>query len=1113
MNQKSFKLLLVCLMAIWPMSKNTAQQLGGTTADAKMLSGGKSPGGMGSLYSANLYDGSANINIPIYQYSAEEGDYGISLSYNTKGVKVQEIASAAGLHWQINAGGGIQRVVKDLPDEINVQADSMAEAFIDELNDTMVRVNPYHLLKGKYVTYSEPSSTSGDATIYRDKECDDYVVSVGDLNVTFNLGVNGTIFTHPHRNIKVEVLLDGNTGINFNNSYVGSSETTLLLGFRITDEKGNRYIFERSDYEAKDVDDIHGQSVTIASYYLTRTWAIKKIILSNGSEIVYNYTDVLLNGFYTGKNWSLKEGYKRSDHPLSVNEPSQGVPKGKMLSSIQYPNGVIAYFNYDANKRADHPKGALKEIRVTAPSTCLSYQLKQSFFYKAPELSKTYAQGINTTNDSARLRLDSVILVSCDGSKQEPYYSFEYDAMPLPEKFNCSQDFFGYYNGKTHIPYTSDPGNKPTTIPYHEEWIPYNPNNVHHWYGMDKTSDISKMRACILTKLKNAYGGEVTLYYGAHQMDANALTNLPAESTGFYGKDADDGLRLDSIREWDKFHPENSLVTTYQYSGGKRFLTGGYFHYPGMIDYNTQNPIQIIYTGNYVTPHQLVKGSNHGYSNVSVTTKTGEGAQLSRTDYTFTNFSAASYLVLSGSKHYYEFPYTDKLYIKEWELGLPLTVTQYDDNNLVTLKTVNEFEYKPDTVSAIGNVENEKISKVNYNKNEGFFLLMKDFTDVYHPYTGRALLKKTKTYKYISNNAFVLDSVLYNYDGRNNLVDIITCNSKGERTKTVSIYNYNITSNNLQPIFAMTAAGLEKIIGSERWKLGTTTQADKLLSAHINTYTYQDYKLRNKSLYNLNISTPILYGDYTGYYGGPNVPPLYQNFHTAFAGNAVNYYLKTSEVLQSDAIGNPMETYLPEMAQYKSMIWDITTGQKMAEANCRYQDIGYTGFESANTGNFTYSGTAVSQVTDPMGGGNAFYLGGGNTVTRGNFTAGKEYIISFWATHFSSVPVCTFNGSPLTLTPGPEKGNWTYYQAKFNAGNSSQLLSISSASNAYLDEVRLFPVNSLMQSWNYSPILGVTSSTDATGRITYFEYDKLGRQAVVRDQEGNVLSKTEYSVQ
>ena len=68
-------------------------------------------------YGVDHYTGRANVSIPIYEIKLSDFTLPISLSYNTGGHRVEEIATWVGLGWSLNAGGMISRQVRGLPDD------------------------------------------------------------------------------------------------------------------------------------------------------------------------------------------------------------------------------------------------------------------------------------------------------------------------------------------------------------------------------------------------------------------------------------------------------------------------------------------------------------------------------------------------------------------------------------------------------------------------------------------------------------------------------------------------------------------------------------------------------------------------------------------------------------------------------------------------------------------------------------------------------------------------------------------------------------------------------------------------------------------------------------
>lgn len=1131
MNPKYLKALLAfCLLLCWKYGY--PQTMNGTGTDPKLSAASAADGtSLSGLSSPNLYDGSTNINIPIFQYVSPDGDnLGVSLSYNTKGIKADQLASVVGLGFNLSTGGSIVRLVKDLPDEFYMVLYPDLSAWDGGYVD-------YSKMRGRYNVSFETPTEAAQTDVYRDHESDDFMVSAGSLSFTFNIGKTGLFFTNPDRRAKIEILYDG-TPV----ALPYPADLNSKMSFRITDEKGTQYYFKDAGIENRVMNSLTANAS--GSYYMFHyncitNWLLDKVVASNGATVQYTY--ITTPDFSFG-GYSSFSGSEQVGNSTNVGAPIAPSRQSRLISKITYPNNTTVDFFYDENPsylRCDIGPKALQKVKVSSGSNCLYYLFDQAYFvagtngntifehpYGSPcmNLRDTSMNIIIPSEKSYALKLKGVRIQSCDGTITEPYYSFDYDATPIGIR-GSGMDYFGYYNGKL----ASGSGNgmmQHVSIPLHQSLSGVT-------YGMDKTPDINYMKAGILTKVKNAYGGELVFEYGAHNtsMISNPLYDILTfpnpGATGFLGENADDGLCLTSVTEKEAYHTGNFQKTTFTYENGQRFLIGGFFYAPTELNNATDmTAYKRSYNTTYVTSHQLVNGSNHGYGKVTMTTRDNNNNQLSKREMTFTNLKDATsnnqprYLLLGSSKNYFDFPYADKQYIKDWEMGLPLTITEYDQNNRIVKKVENIYDFsRIDTTSSqTKQVINQKLTKLEYrnapiiNPDWGpDHLIVRDirtFTDDYRPYRGIALLTKSKTYTYQSDVAYTLDSATYTYDSRNNPWEIVTNNSDGTFMKTINYYNYSVSSPT-GTILAMNNAGLEKQVRSERWIMNGAS-LDKVVDATLNAYNYNSGKLTLKNMYALQGTAPISSASYS------------VNMNTAFSGGAINNFQKASEVILADVQGNPLESKILDQDIYKAMIWDTTPGQKRAEVmGARYNDIAYCSFDDNETdgqlliekGNVGYNLTSVTGTSFAGQGGYRLQQGATNITGAKLLTAGKSYTLSFWC----------LGGTPLVMigniavpysVPLATVGNWNYFELLIIPSAAANFKIMPPASGTvYIDEIRLFPTGTMMQSWTYEPLFGVSSTTDARGTTVFYEYDKLGRQTIVRDQQKNILSKTKTVVQ
>ncbi|MEZ2442772.1 hypothetical protein AB6805_13705 [Chitinophaga sp. RCC_12] len=1074
-------------------------QPGAPTADAKFVPSitGKNSS-IGNIYSPNLFDGSANINIPIYQFSNNHGSFGVSFSYNTKGVKVDEIAGKAGLHWTINAGGGISRVMRDLPDELN-QVHQLPASPNGTIMTSVGRWGLYNM-------------TSIPGNIQADGENDDFIVSVGGLNFTFKIGKDGYVFTHPNRRVKIEKLLTGE------------------LNFKITDESGNQYFFRPGDFNQGRVQNNAATNNTLLSYSYVSRWVIEKIIFAEGNQITYEYDETLTpkTTLYRKSQWQ-----ERLTDGAIIYIPSSWVKADQVtgdlvqLKAIRYPNGVTASFVYDtASPGIGQPvcATALKEVVISSGSeNCTRFSLSKAYHVAShdpnPAVIVPYTPTCDFNNDTKlRMILTGIEIKSCDGTVTEPYYSFEYSSNKLPSRMSGGMDRFGYNNGAAQ---GIEDG---YSVPQH--------TFAGASFGVNRevTADVNTMAAANLVKVKNALGGSVSFAYELHSGLQNTRSVSPEDPAFFLGVNDNDGLRIRSITETDKFHPGNSRIQNFIYSGGQRFLTGGYFHYLSDVggSSSTGNLDKTAYTvGGYsISPRQLINGSNHGYSEVKVESRDQSGNLIGRTEYVFTNIITGTdtcYLK-SGSRDYLQEPFTDKQYIKDWLVGLPLKTTQYDQFNHMVTRTTNTYSGTVDMSSSALLQPNVKTMRARTGQSINPFLDVIVATDTFLPYTGKVFLQETLTEKFPDGSPVISDKVSFGYDSRDRQKWIKTRNSKGEYILTEYVYNYDVVEGSGSgPLYDMKNNGIEKVISTERWSLGTSglnrPEYKRLLDASINGLEYSNGTLRSKKLYTLNNGAPIDYSTYTGILATSPPSYRYNKILSAYSGTEVPSFKKTTEVMLFDEKGNPLEAKLRDLNSYKAMLWDTVTGDKLADvSNARYNEIAYTSFEILSTGATYPAGTFITdgRFTYQNSGLAAGAISGrfsysltptGVNISVSGLTPNKPYIVSFWSKN--GIPNFSGAGATVTLAALYATSGWTFYQGKFIPTNNGTM-SFSSNSQIFMDEIRLFPADAMMQSWTYKPLCGATSTTDAAGRIIYLEYDKLGRPVLSRNQEGHILSKTEF---
>jgi Family of unknown function (DUF5977) len=181
-------------------------------------------------------------------------------------------------------------------------------------------------------------------------------------------------------------------------------------------------------------------------------------------------------------------------------------------------------------------------------------------------------------------------------------------------------------------------------------------------------------------------------------------------------------------------------------------------------------------------------------------------------------------------------------------------------------------------------------------------------------------------------------------------------------------------------------------------------------------------------------------------------------------------------------------------------------------ANPNIDKCAYSSFESQDLSRsgWVLSGVASYNTNTPSPTGQANFAllsHSGNSLTASSLNAARPYLLSFWS---SNANVSVSAGATLTKS-APTISGFTYYEYNIAQGTTTITLSNTTAANASIDELRLYPATARMQTTTYDPIIGKTSECDQNNRIVYYTYDNLARLQFVEDENRYIVKTYEYN--
>jgi len=475
---------------------------------------------------------------------------------------------------------------------------------------------------------------------------------------------------------------------------------------------------------------------------------------------------------------------------------------------------------------------------------------------------------------------------------------------------------------------------------------------------------------------------------------------------------------------------------------------------------------------------EFVQGSPVGYSRVEVTN--GLWDNLGKLVYEFTDLKDVNSNIYTAN-----FPYSPPD-IRSWGLGLAKRISVYDSTGNLVKRTINNYqvdtvEYNSSDFSSVTFGHSATIATTT--PNQRIFIGQQ-----YYPKGGRVSLLWAIDSIYQTNGTVNVSTQSYLYDANYNLIKTATNydRTRGLNLEVRNYYPYNYTIGGA--IGKLRDSGiLTTAIATEKWITGDSNP--RIISGSISSY---------KELGNGMIKPDTLFILETN-------KPVSQSTIGSFSGSILNrnygYFKPQIQLVSYNSKGIPVETKDIVSGISSTVVLDYNSYYPVAKiSNAINSDVAYTSFESDGSGNWTIASNN-RDYSSSITGKKSYNLSNGN-ISKSSLNTSKNYLLTLWAKSGASVSV---NGTALSNSISSHQ-NWNIYQLSL-----SSVSTVTISGSGLIDEVRLHPKESNMESHTYEPIVGAVSSVDANNGIIYSEYDRLNRLKLVRDMDKNIIKRLDYS--
>lgn len=1076
------------------------------------------------------YTGVPEIKIPIFETKLKNGlNFEVKLDYHIANSNTNVVASDCGLGWSLSAGGSISRTVKGLPDEIlKLDGGGAGKVGIYQTT-TNNHINRFY----EYSNILENDLINGSNL----EMINEYLWDVNvrgkydtehDLYQYNFLGYTGRFYIKKVNNALQIVKLDKNP-LQITNTY--NNTTYVNDSFTIVDENGNRFIFNVS--ESSTFSNFNSNYDYLSTFHLSQIFDANNVLLVsfnyatttsneavNLSTVNFNYDKYNVIPAYTNQ---YQNNGMTNFSPLQSTEINiaQILTHAKKLASVVIEGIAVLNFDFiqgrsDSNLMLAGYASKLNEIYIKDWKN-VNYR-KYGFVY-------SYSNKLEN-----RMILSEVNLFN-KAETVESKYTFGYKDNFLGTIL--SKDYWGYFN-----------------------------NSGCETQNLEPHPDLSDID--VIQKIKYPEGGSVVFDFESNTYSYESdvpVTDFDSNPQNWY-------LDNQTTYEFVSYPPQQNVPQNLNFSSTEtQYLD----IYPGLTVSDNESKFLFLYKNNQLVrgfscidecpncKFRVVLEPNFQYDLRFSNMELGSQDGLTVLVEYIKRVPVQNQFLLGGGNRIKKIGYFDKDVNQRYYDDYPSYVAQ----GLPQKELNYDYQYFNNSMQSSGALVFPK-PKFNYEKTKrectylgnaysgGF----QDFDIVYDVVT-------------LTNNLAAIKTKGADVGYKN--VTVFESNNGFRRLVFTNSLDFPETFDylNLNPPFLPTAN-----IDYKRGLLLEDTyfnQASLPLKKSVNTYSYEDVLentgikvISNNNYQFINPRNHTYYSQYKSYITNNtscfccfDVPISFTNSifnfeafgwakldtttqfeyfydssntlidtvqsNSSYTYNPINYKIASQSV--TDGLNGFIETkffYAPDASMAsKPFRNDLVTRNMIAMPLVTQK---YRGSELVFEKETEYGSFASGNVNFPLILPKYLYSKKGNVATnlavrdvtfdsydvKGNVTqytpAGGVPTYIVWA-YNKMFPVVKIENHPSTISPATLTSLVSAIQTPSDSptGTQAQVLSgiESLRGNSNF-------ANSLITSYTYDPLQGITLIKDPKGDISTFTYDLFNRLQLIKDRYGNILKEYEY---